>query len=280
MGGGTTGLQQNAAKVGQFFFDPIKGGVEFGVWLGEIGEGVELLHRGNDDSDEEVQDGERRNHNKRDEEGPSPRVNFHDGADDAHGPAFKGHDLEKGKEAFANRAKPCGEVGTEEVGGQDGGGEKKDGHDRHHSGKTWDGMEKGCDDLAELWNNGKEPEDAENAEGAKNSPGASGRNQGNANHEKVKDVPAITPEDPTEADEFDDQLHDEDGETEFIQRFQCGAILGHDVGIRFKTEDGGVEEDHRDNERLDATGFDPVTEMFSPWGGLLGIEHTEQILFG
>ena len=75
---------------------------------GDLGADRKLLHRGDDDADEEVQNRKGGDHNEGDEEDPSERVGLHDGADDAHGPAFESHHLEEGVEAGTEGAEPLG----------------------------------------------------------------------------------------------------------------------------------------------------------------------------
>lgn len=79
-----------------------------------------FLHGADDDSDEQIQDGKGGDHDEGDEEHPRPRIDFHDGANDAHGPAFEGHDLEKGIEAGTERAKPIRELFSEQTSGRNG----------------------------------------------------------------------------------------------------------------------------------------------------------------
>lgn len=271
---------EEAAELGEIFFDAVEGCVEVGIGLLKVGEGVEFLHGGDDDADEEVEDGEGGDHDEGNEEGPGPGVDFHDGADDAHGPGFEGHDLEQRVEAFANGAEPGGKVGSEKVGGEDGGGEEEDGHDGDDAGETGDGVEEGGHYATELRDDGEEAEDAKDAQGAEDGPGPGGGDEGDSDDEEVEDVPAAAPEEPAEGDEFDGELGDEDGEAEFVEGFEDGPPGGHDAGVGFEAEDGGVEEDDGDDGGLDAGGFDPVTELATPRGGFLSVEHTKEILVG
>lgn len=192
-----------------------------------VGERGELLHGGDDDADEEVEDGEGGQDDEGDEEEPGLGVLLHDGADDAHRPALERHDLEERVEALPERAEPLGVGAAEEGGGENARGVDEDAHDGHDAGEAGNGVQEGGHDLAQLGQHGEEaqhPEDAERAVDRQLHP----------------------------------QLDDEREEAEGVEQLEPGAEAAEEGGVGLEAEDDGVEQDERDDDGPDARGLDPA----------------------